>query len=195
MTRVHRQLGAFTLVEIIVVVVILGVIAGLVGPRMVRRDSRQAEQTVRRVASMLESASRRAAMSSDPVLIEFDEETREIRVLSREREEGFRQSWDERVRWRVDPLIPAVALGEFGVGEVSVDYRRIREAGWRIQIGGRDAPASVSIELKSESPSRSWRVLLDGGSGLAVAGTADELAVLPAMFVDLDDAGKRDAPW
>ncbi len=186
---------AFTLVELTVVIVILGVIAGLVGPRMVRRDSRQADQTVGRVASLLDSAARRVAMSSDPVQIEFDDEAREIRVLSRVRDEGFRQSWDRRERWHVDPLIPPVALGEVQVGEVMLGYRRIRDKAWRIQFGGAGGTPSVSIDFRTDSPAREWKVVLDGASGRAVAGSLKDFATMAPTFVDLDDAGKRRAPW
>ncbi len=186
---------AFTLVELTVVIVILGVIAGLVGPRMVRRDSRQADQTVGRVASLLDSAARRVAMSSDPVQIEFDDEAREIRVLSRVREEGFRQSWDRRERWHVDPLIPPVALGDVQVGEVMLDSRRIRDKAWRIQFGGADGTPNVSIDFRTDSPVRAWTVVLAGASGRAVAGSLKDFATMAPTFVDLDDAGKRVSPW
>ncbi len=193
--RVVSRIRGFTLVEVIVVVVILGIIAGLVGPRMMRRDSRKADQTVSRIASMFDAIARRTALSSDPMQLVFDDGANEFRVMSLIREEGFRQSWDRRVRWHVDPLIPPVELDELQLGEVMVDAMRVRERDWTVEMGGTDVPVSVSIELEAESSGQIWRVVLDGASGRAIAGSEKDFDLMPVTLVDLDEAGKRDAPW
>jgi prepilin-type N-terminal cleavage/methylation domain-containing protein len=56
---------AFTLIELIVVLVIVGVIAGLAAPRIIATDRRRAETSVRAVAATLTALAQRSALSGD----------------------------------------------------------------------------------------------------------------------------------
>ncbi|MFA6043993.1 MAG: type II secretion system protein, partial [Phycisphaerales bacterium] len=60
------------MVELIVVVVMLGVLAGLVGPRLLGWTHRHTEAAALKLADLLSAASRRDTLSSQRVAVDYD---------------------------------------------------------------------------------------------------------------------------
>lgn len=183
-------LPAFTLVELIVVIIILSVAAAMIAPRLIRRDQRRAERIAERCADLLRAAATRASISADAVAVQHDQDA--LRVLSPVRAEGFTQSWAQRLRWRVDPLIPPVPLDPLTIDEFLVDARRSRD-GWAIL--GPAGAASISLTLRpsdAAADSTVWRIHADIRS--AAVELLDQARPDPSI-VDLDAAGLRDTPW
>lgn len=74
--------AGFTLVEIIVVIVIIGVLATLIVPRVLGGAARAGDAEARAVTDMLSAVGARQALSPQSLAIEFDEAQHTLRVLA-----------------------------------------------------------------------------------------------------------------
>ncbi len=191
--RVGHDRSAFTIVEVVVVIILLSVAVGLVVPRLVRRDVRARERIAQRVQDLLRSASRRSLHGGEVLRLRYDSQDQELGVLSMVRDEGFCQSWNQQVRWRVDPLIPPVALAPLRVTEARVDTARVRTQSWMLELGSSGGFTTLVLALDDESPAPAWHVLLDTRAGLVLRRRGGEPPV--EGMIDLDAIGMRDTPW
>lgn len=187
-----RPRPAFTLVELIVVIIILSVAAAMIAPRLVRRDQRRGERIVQHCVELLRAATTRASITADAIAIEYDKDAGLLRVLTPLRPEGFTQTWAQRLRWRPDPLIPPVNLETLEIDQFLVDSRRSRD-GWAIL--GPAGAASISLTLRprdAAKESSTWRIIAD--TSTATVQLQSDSSADPSI-IDLDAAGLRDTPW
>lgn len=186
---------AFTLIELIVVIILLGVTAAIVIPRMFGNDAKRAEQAARSVASMLTAVAQRDATAFDPMLIAYerDESTLEVRVM--------RTGEDEQRAWKPDLFIGSVSLEDAALRSAEIDGNRLDERGWSIEIPVNTPRPTIELVVGMAEDARSaraWRVtLLPGASSARMtdASAAIDASAASEVVVDLDALGMQETPW
>jgi type II secretion system protein H len=132
----------FTLIEILVVLVIVGVMAGLVGVRMLPDDDRTLHGEAQRLALLLEQARDQAVASGEPIA--FSAEQRGYRFWSLDAENRWvPRAGDELLRDR--PLAGDVRLAALRVNQASL------AAGERLLFlpSGGNAPFTADLALNA----------------------------------------------
>lgn len=190
----HR---AFTLIEVIVVIILLGVAAAVVIPRAFSGSAKRAEQTARSVAGMLTAIAQRDATAFEPMLLVYSREdaTLEVRVMRGDAEGRDRA-------WKPDLFIEPVGFGEGVLRSASVDGQPLDEREWRIELPVNTPRPGIVLEIApkgaDDGSGRAWRITLPAGASTA------RLADLPsetggqnpsAQVVDLDAIGMGDRAW
>lgn len=193
----RRMARAFTFVELVVVIVILSVVAGLVIPRLTSWKSREGELAVNIVADMLTAAAKRDTYSTQRSAVDFDAATGRFRLLAlRVRDvQSFDPGGEE---WVEDPLSPAAQLegahlvsGMMGIAELDPKKFQIDFP------GAGSAQGRVGIALVfADDAGQQWTVRLPATATRAevVPGNAGPLTA-DSYAVDLDATGRRDDPW
>jgi general secretion pathway protein G len=208
---IHGSRG-FTLVELIVVIVILGVMTGLVVPRLASNDRRRAEAEVRSVAGMLTLIAQRDGLGNHQMAMTFQSLRSSIRLDTRrrmgatDRRGGVAAASVETGQWRPDPLLSEVVLDAAEHVETRFDGKPADDRNWRIEFapGGSGVPRPVIeiviamrgnrrearpawlVELLPSAPEASM-VTADARTGAAVG--------RGPVSVDLDRLGRSDVPW
>jgi prepilin-type N-terminal cleavage/methylation domain-containing protein len=181
----------FTLIELVVVVVLTAIIAGVILPRLMRTDEREARIEAEAVASLVGSAARRGAVSAQRVALEFID-GRFQGVMLRNENPG---SFDEGdVVWAPDPFLPTLRLVSLSLAGASADGATLGDREWRVELGGQGRPELLLV--LEDSRGGRWTVLLAGDADGAVAFAGEALPEGYAQrTVDLDRTGRGLAPW
>jgi prepilin-type N-terminal cleavage/methylation domain-containing protein len=201
--------AAFTLMEAIVVMVIIGILAGVMMPRVLSMGQRQAEQEAKLVRGLLTVAADKASVMHQSVAVDYAEATTgdngrgarlTIWVQKEDPKVGSDATGAARVKWEQDRMSEVVEFSRLRVAQAMQDGGVLSGGKWRVAFApGRPRP---SLELKLEPiASRdgpTWTVTLkpDDTSATLVAG--NEAKAAPAgssRTVDLDDSGQGDSKW
>ncbi|MBL0926992.1 MAG: prepilin-type N-terminal cleavage/methylation domain-containing protein [Phycisphaerales bacterium] len=184
---------AFTLVELIVVIVILGVLFLLTVPRLTSTEARRAENEVRSVALLLSAIAQRDALGSQRLSLAYDAADRRLSASV------FRSTGDAinpDGRWSSDPLLPPVVFEAARLETALFDGARADSRGWTIELFpgvGRPTIQLVFAAGEAQRPSR-WLVDLLPYSTMAAVATPSGGLSRPTA-VDLDAQGMRLSPW
>ncbi|HMN42225.1 MAG TPA: prepilin-type N-terminal cleavage/methylation domain-containing protein [Phycisphaerales bacterium] len=205
----HRR--AFTLAEIIVVVVIIGILAGVMAPRMISIGPRQAEQEAKAVRSLLTVAADKASVMHRTVAVDYAEATtgtnaRGASLTIWVRREDPKAAPDAvgaaRVTWEQDRMSQVVELTRLRVAQALEDGSVLSGGKWRVVFTPGHPRAAMELRLEpiSSRDGPVWTVALgpdDTAATLGVEGEAPGAAGTgaSARTIDLDDAGKGDAKW
>jgi prepilin-type N-terminal cleavage/methylation domain-containing protein len=214
--RPNPRRPAFTLIEVIVVVVMLAILAGIVVPRMAGSERRLAEAQAHQIASMLSIVGWRAAVAPETMEIEFDPVSDSIRLLvNRAGPANPRGPADRSLHaWRQDPLVTPVVLDRLVVAEAWSGTQRAESSGasrpgarssagaggaWRIDIPV-DRPREPIVLILADKirtkDSVSYRVELATGRTSARLTTGDAPpAADPDRELDLDALGLEEHSW
>lgn len=184
--------SAFTLVELITVVVILAVLSAMVVPRVVNWDERRAESSVREVADTLSGAARRHLFSTQRLAIDFAEGRLRLLTL-RLRDPGSFSTNDQS--WLEDPLTPSVQLTDLELIEASADGRALDPRRFRVDLPAAEPRPQIVLRLAMTGGRNrtEWIIHLPPTADRAAV-TTDDDAVFDTRL-DLDRAGLRDEPW
>ncbi|MBX3375910.1 MAG: prepilin-type N-terminal cleavage/methylation domain-containing protein [Phycisphaeraceae bacterium] len=209
--------GGFTFVEIIVVIVILTVVAGMVVPRLMSWKSREGEQSVRAVADMLTAAAKRDTYSTQRTMLEFGPSGRgsgggeaaaprfRLMVL-RVADVGSFDPGGEG--WVEDPLTPIAALEGVSLRSATAGVMDLDPRRFQIEFpgaGGTQGRPGIAM-LFQDNADQLWLVRLPStatraevvplGSGLnGRSMSARDLPTGDPYAIDLDASGRRDDPW
>lgn len=174
----------FTLVELVVTLVIVGLILGLTVPRVATLAGRGVSAEADAVASLLSNAAGRSAVGSQPLRVRA--EAKRVVVERRGLEETGRS---ERWVWERDPFMPPVTLNRATVSGVYAGGMPVRGAPWLVELG---AGASVEITLAGGSGPVSVSLMPGALRAVVVEG---ERLIEPPGRVDLDASGMESTPW
>lgn len=141
MAAVKRQCG-FTLIEILVVLVIIGIMVGVMGVRLMPDDDRAVRDEAQRLALLLEQTRDQAVASGEPIAFSVEQQHYRFWALDAENEWVPRLG-DEVLRDRA--LTDGVQLAALQVNEVSL------AAGERLQFlpAGSNAPFIADLVLNT----------------------------------------------
>lgn len=182
---------AFTLIELIVVILILTILAGLVAPRALDTDRRRAEAEADAVARLLSAAAEKDALTPRTLAIAWDKQARRLELL-------FRQSVQGQPVWTPDPLVEPAELAHTDLAAAAADGAPLDTRGWLVSFPPAAARPGVSILLVSDAAGRAWQVDVPAESTEATVtgrGARRDLLPLSTRSIDLDDAGRGDEPW
>ena len=202
-----RAGAAFTLIEAIVVIVIIGILATAIVPRMLNVGQREAELEAKAVQRLLSVAAEKCAIWNRPVAVDFnaDKGTLGVWTQSEDPKATSDTTGAARVRWNFDPMVEPVAFNRLKVSLATQDGQPFNSTKWRVFfVPGQARPAmSIELEPKSERDGPRWTITLPAGETVATrsAGT-DALhpagtpgAASASRSIDLDDAGKGQTKW
>jgi prepilin-type N-terminal cleavage/methylation domain-containing protein len=190
---------AFTLVELVIVIVILAIVAGTVAPRLLSSKSRQGEQLVRGVAELLSAAAKRDTYSTQRTAVDFDAAAGKMKLVTLRVSNPASFDPGGEV-WVDDPLAPAVNMeglrltsGLAGVTDLDVRKFRVEFPG----AGGAEPRPGVGLLLVDDGGQK-WYVRLSSSSTRAEISSGNNVKLVPVVdpdVVDLDATGGRDDAW
>jgi prepilin-type N-terminal cleavage/methylation domain-containing protein len=175
---------AFTLVELLVTLVLVGLILGLTVPRVATLGGRGVSAEADAVAGLLSSAAGRSAIGSQPLRVRAQANLVEVerRVLETS---GRSEVWV----WRRDPFMPAVRLNRGSISAVYATGRDVSGPPWIVELG-----SGASVEMSLAGGNGPVGVALMSGALRAVVVEGDRL-IEPPGRVDLDASGMESTPW
>jgi prepilin-type N-terminal cleavage/methylation domain-containing protein len=187
--------SAFSLVEILIVVVIVAILAAVVAPRLSAITQRPARGAALALGELLTAAAQRDALTSQPLAIEFDQPSNTIALLAPAR--GAALDAPANATLVRDAIIQPADLGDARVVEVFADGATVdATAGFRIEFRSGAARPTITIMLSDRRDP-------DGVDPVVVELAADaSRAVVRAVgdqgesdATDLDAMGKGEEPW
>lgn len=197
----RRRSSAFTLIELICVLVILAVISALVAPRVLNTKSRTAELESQAVQRILGVAGQRSALWSLPVAVDYADGRMTLWAQRADGAAAVDAVGAATARWAPDPLTDTVTLANTQIKQATVNGIVLPKSKWRVEFApGQPRPVlAITLEMAGgDASGAGWEVKLDpeavGVSRVATgAGAAATSNV--ARSIDLDDAGKGTAAW
>jgi prepilin-type N-terminal cleavage/methylation domain-containing protein len=159
--RSKRDRKAFTLVEVILVVVIMSLFAGLIIPRMAGITKSKERLVVTSAADLLSAFAYRDSITSGSAAIEYDGSNRNLMLL------GARggNSTEEPLTWQRDPLAPIVRIPDSIDIRALSDGELLPETNWSItaredgtrpevqfEISGKKIEARISLPTWAQGP-------------------------------------------
>lgn len=182
---------AFTMIELIVVVVILAIAAVMVVPRFSGTARQDADNGIERVAELVRLFAYREAMGSQQVALWRDGTDGRIHLLVKDRDP---EAEGEAPDWRPDRFAAPVTLPDgVEVAEVRVDDARVDPLEWLVaSVPGGDRP---KVEIRLVGHGLDSTVSLPTGSPSAVRVDVDKPLPFARFPIDLERQGRGDEPW
>ncbi len=182
---------AFTMIEMLVVMVILAVIAAMVAPRVFRSTDRDAQAAVDSLAELVSVAARRDEFASQPLAIALDAERGKVDLWSRTVDAAT-----GRPVWKPDPLTPSADMSALVINEVTSDGVELDARRWWYEFPQNVRRPSLVLSVASAITGHTWTVELQPTSSRAIVSDAAGMRSQDQIgAIDLDATGKADAPW
>lgn len=191
--RPRGRRGAFTLIELVVVIVIIGIAASAVVPRLVRDDSKRAEASARAVRDVVSSAATRTELTGRRVALTYDARSHAVKVMEF-RWAGLPTDWEAGGVWQEDMLIPPASLEDAEITAVRADAFSADPRSWTIEFAPGTRRPALSILVAQPNTPRSWRVDLASGSMRAEVSRSDAPGAGESV-IDLDRTGASETAW
>ncbi len=214
LARPSARIRAFTLLEIIVVILILGVLAAVFVPRALNVGRRQSELESRQVQRLVSVALDKARLWNQTVAIDYRQDADAARSSRPGRSVGRLSVWSMRadaaaadaggvgaagVRWAPDPLVEPVLLSRANLALASLNGQALPPAAWRVTLTPGQPRPTLVLSLEGDGGSRfSIRVEPDAPGAMRIdetPGAASSPLGVGPRSIDLDDAGKGQSPW
>lgn len=134
------------MIELLVVLMIIAIMAGMMVPRVLGNDSRQFNLTCEELSDLLTMFARREAQGGKPVGLVFDEQRRQLALIVYDIDA---ESGRFDPQWRQDALVRPVRFPEFvELHEVRADGHHVDIARWPVMNRPGQARPSLTISLK-----------------------------------------------
>lgn len=190
--RANTPPRAFTLVELIIVIILISVLSALVVPRLGNLGVRAASVEADSIAGLLTAAAQRASLGSEAGALEYTPASRQFALLIQRRTAD-----DQAASWEAAPLSRPVRLERLSLRRAMLPGGVLPgSVAWRAPVGGGVSLGPVSLLLGDGETA--WQVdVAEGSLSAKVSRLANEAAWLPGagVIVDLDAQGRRDKPW
>jgi len=188
-----ERLG-FTLIEVMVAVIVLGILSGMIAMRMTGDIRRRRDLAAVRIESLLETLAFRTQVSQDRIALSWDADGRTLRL-----ERLYRDDDDEEeATWQRDLLAQDVYFDdpEIQISGIRLDGESINMRGFvRVEMPIDAARPEIEIDLQWGDDTDLIQLLpFEGrpvryGMGLIGPGPA---GMTP---IDLDDEGRGQESW
>ena len=182
---------AFTLIELIVVVVVLGIAAAAIVPKFTGTARQEADNAVDQVAELLRLFAYRQSLSAQQVALWRDGNDGRIHLLVMDSDPADPEALPA---WRPDRFAAPVSLPT-GVElvEIQSNDQRVDPAEWTIaSVPGGERP---KIAIRIVGMGVDSTVALPQGSPSVVRVDADKPAPFAREPIDLSRAGRDFEPW
>jgi prepilin-type N-terminal cleavage/methylation domain-containing protein len=195
MTAPARQprTRAFTLIELVVVIVILGIAAAAIAPRFVGGTARSAEVSALAVRDVISAVATRSVLTGRLVAVAYDS-SRGIAEAQTWLTTGAPNDWTAPAQWAPDPLTPPAGLNEAKVTSVRADGLTLDPSHWRVEFDPGVRRPALSVWIAQTGGKRAWRIDLAAGAMRAEIGSSDR-PENAATVIDLDAAGRAEEAW
>jgi len=180
---------AFTLIELVVVIVILAVVAGVAAPRLLGSRSRAAQNEARSAAALLSVAAHRSALGTGRLAMEYSGTTRTLTLLRL----GPAESG-----WAPDSLADPVRLVNATLDSAAANGSVLPAGGWRVEFPTNDRRPDLVLVLRSTPETRTrrvWTIGLPSVGASAELVEGDRPASAWPVAIDLDAEGVGDQRW
>ncbi len=187
--RYRNSAAAFTMVEIIVVVVILGVLAGLMVPRVISSSGREARRAAEAAAEVLSAAARRDSLSTQRVAIDFDGSLGTLKLVKMGTNARGEAAWVD------DQLAPRAEMGSAIVTSAMSDTLTLDASGqFRVEFPVMGRRPDVTLVIEDSRRRETYRVVLSSSAVRARVVMPGQSAEASAV-TDLDAQGKGEQAW
>ena len=192
----------FTLIEIIATLLVVGVVLGLIVPRVRTTERRQAENSVRAAAQMVAIAAQRASTSSEVSALVYDHETGTLHIEVLRQERGNYDRTDRE--WRRDAFAPEITLAGCRIAELVTDGLVVREDSFRVVFEQSVSRPQIAMTIAQASgdpvsilpEGRTWRIDLPAYAlRPVVTGLISSSAPDVPQPIDLDAMGRVEQSW
>jgi type II secretory pathway pseudopilin PulG len=180
--------------ELIVVVVLLTISAGLVLPRVVGGEDRKVRAGAERVGELLSALARRDAMLSQPMVLLYDASRERLygEVLLRDDS----PSGDGEARWREDRLLPEASLQGLKVVSVQADGAELDTTNLRVEFDQFSPRPALRVVISDSRDRYLWSIDMSASSLQAAVVSGDvRTAGAGEDVTDLDEAGLSETAW
>jgi len=189
--------GAFTMIEMIVVVLLIGIVGAIVVPRLVGSSSRRADQECEDVRRLISVAASRSALSGQTVLVRYDGADGVMEALPQveiETSEGTRSEWKR------DLMMPSVRLDALRFRRGTADAQALGSSGWSVMFtGGEPRPQLwLAFAPVNAEESAGWQVEIlpeETGASRRRMNQMSRASGSGLYRVDLDAAGQGERAW
>lgn len=184
----------------IVVIILMGIAAGLVVPRLLVNDRRVATTSVEELSGLLSVVAQRNALGNQRLALVYSKTTGvvDIQVLRTTGEDSRRA----KPRWTSDPLIKPATLNKLQLVEAVFDGAKAETRGWRLDLVPAQTRPNIELLVRTEAgitPPMSWRIELLPYAGVAnvteVTSSSSSRPGTGLRSIDLDAQGQGDSPW
>jgi prepilin-type N-terminal cleavage/methylation domain-containing protein len=182
---------AFTLIEVLVVIVLIALVAAMTLPRLTGNEARAARLAVEDVADLLTIFAHRVSMGQTEIAIGYDPDSRSIMLL---RLVGSPTDPNDPPRWEIDRFENPVVLPEsITIAGVREDGMAVERADWFIPaLPGQGRPA---IEMALVSADFAATVALPADGVAARILWPGQATGAFRATVDLDALGRDREVW
>ena len=182
---------AFTIIEVVIVVLVLAVLASVVIPRLGGVGRRTEKLTVDRVGNLLAAFSYRDSMASGSSAIEYDANQHSLILLLLRRDP---QSDSEQEIWMRDVLSPVVMLPETIELKAFEDGEMLPNGDWALLTNMDGTRPKIEFQLVGENVNASLMLDPWAQTPSVVDENAPNAAIL-SDAIDLDAVGQDKDPW
>lgn len=188
----HRPHG-FTLIEIICVLAILAVLAGLIVPRITPSPDRAARAEAVELQRMLTAFAQRDIYASDPIALQYDDATSRLSLYALRRNDF---SSGGKAAWTEDRIVPAITLETLQIKAIHANGSPIKDRRWRIELSQTFPRPDIVLELsRAGAPSQNNYIIDLAPRALAARLTPGSTPPRDTGYADLDAQGRGEDAW
>lgn len=177
---------AFTLLELVVVMILLGITAGLIAPRLGSLAPRRAEAAARDARTLLSVLGHRDSVPGPALALRFDAASSTLAV----------DRLDPQAKdWRPDPLVPPASTAGLRLTQALADGVPLDTASFRLELPRHTPRPTLELTFESDgTPATTHRILWHSSSAEAQLAAQASLDPFPSP-IDLDAAGLGEVAW